>query len=339
MCAAVESRRLERELTLPEIRHLAKTLQKLGVVFLILTGGEPFLRKDLVEIVEVFSSSGIKVRLQTNAMLVTEDKLQSLVAAGLEEVTISLDTLDSEKQDFINQCKGSWEKIIKGLSIFSQYLPVKGNMTGINTVISRFNIEEIPNIVKFVTQLGFYSSLIPVHIANSHETDVVVRRFAPDFAFRPEDHESIDKTYSKLIEMKRQSYHVHNSYRFLRESVDFLKHKRISWRCDSPDLYFAISPSGNFLPCVDVKTEVSMLDDNFAGVFASKSFRKLVREKVQTCPGCMYACWPEVSFFCRDYAVFVERIIQGIKISRFKRRVVAYDEMLDLAEQIRKEKW
>jgi len=146
------------------------------------------------------------------------------------------------------------------------------------------------------------------------------------------------KIYSKVIEMKRAGYHVHNSYRFLRESPDFLKHKKIHWKCDSPDLYFSISPSGKFLPCVDIDTDINMLDPRFLDLFFSEDFRNNMRERVKNCFGCMYACYPEITFFCRDSRVFFERLLQGFKISRFKRREKTYEDLLKLTEKI-KEKY
>ena len=49
----------------------------------------------------------------------------------------------------------------------------------------------------------------------------------------------------------------------------------------------------------------------------------------------MYACYPEIHYFCRDTNVFIERLFQGAKISRFSRKVMTYEEMVDLADEMR----
>ena len=336
MCKAVESRKFETELGLPEIRKLADVLEKLGSGIIILTGGEPLLRPDLPDIVRVFSNKGMEVRLQTNGLLATEEKIKALLEAGVREVTLSLDTLDAAKQDAINNQDGSWDKTIRALALFSRLLPRIGNMTGVNTVVSRLNISEIPGIIKFVSALGFYSSLIPVHLTQGGSADFIVRAQGDEFRFHKGDHVLIDAASALIIRMKKQGYNVHNSTRFLKLSPVFLKYGRVNWACDSPFLYFSISPQGYFLPCVDLKGQKSMLDDDFLEVFGSAEFRKNVRQAVTSCPGCFYACYPEVSFFCRNPLTTVERIIQGYRISRVVRKPVSYEESLELVKKIKR---
>lgn len=339
MCQAVESRKHERELTLAEIERLADILAELNTGVLVLTGGEPLLRKDLPEIVEAFTKRGISARLQTNATLATDRRVEALVAAGLKEVTISLDTLDPEKQDYINDSDGSWMRIIRGISVFSRHLPLKGNMSGINIVVSKRNLAEIAGLIKFTTAIGFYASLIPVHLSgngsNDADPEFIVRANSPGFAFTREEFPLIDSVYNDVIKMKKEGYLVYNSYRFLRETPDFLKYRKIHWRCDSPTLYFSISPEGKFLPCVDIKTDKSIFSSDFIGLYRSDKFIGEIRDIVRKCKGCMYACWPEITYLCRDPFVFTERMLMGLKAGRLERRPMTQEEILDIVREIR----
>lgn len=337
MCQAVESRRDEQELALRDIEKIAEVLAELSAGVLVLTGGEPLLRKDLPQIVEAFTKRGITVRLQTNATLATERRVEALVDAGLSEVTISLDTLDPVKQDMINGSPGSWMRIMRGLSVFTRLLPLKGNLSGINIVVSRHNVTEIPDLIRFSTAIGFYASLIPVHVSakSNNGTAFIVRAEADDFAFTASDHALVDFAYARAAQMKKEGFLVYNSKRFLRESPDFLKNRRVHWKCDSPALYFSISPEGRFLPCVDIKTDESMLEAGFAARYRSEAFRRKMRSIVDGCPGCMYACWPEVTYLCRDPFVFTERMLQGLKVARRQRAPLTHDEIVAAAEEIR----
>lgn len=339
MCGSSISRKEERELSLPEIQKLADTLDRLNIGIILLTGGEPFLRPDLPEIISIFSQKGFTVRLQTNGILATEDRIRSACQVGMNEITISLESLDPEKQDAITGQPGSWHKIIESIARFSQLLPNKDTLLGVNTVVSRQNLRELPDIIKFVTEIGFYSSLIPVHLASANKDDFIIRKDAPEFAFLPDDFNEIDRIFKAIINMKRRGYHIYNSFKFLRNTPDFLKGKIPKWHCDSPNLYFAISPSGNFLPCVDIKTSISMLDDNFLDIYNSEEFKSEIKEKVKKCPGCFYACWPEMTFLCRDPFVLFERVVLAIKSSFKKRKPVTYKECLEIIDEIKRGRW
>ena len=78
-----------------------------------------------------------------------------------------------------------------------------------------------------------------------------------------------------------------------------------------------------------------MLDPDFLNVYKSKEFQQKIRQQVKSCPGCMYACYPEISYLCKNPIVLFERTLQGLKISRKKREIYSYEEMLKIAEEIR----
>ncbi len=335
MCGSSSSRKEEKELALDEIKLLADVLDKLKVGVVLLTGGEPFLRPDISEIIGIFYKKGFTIRLQTNGILAGEDKIKSAYQAGMKEVTISLQSLEPEKQDAIVGQKNSWHKIIESIARFSQILPSHGTLLGINTVVCRQNLREIPDIIKFVTRIGFYSSLIPVHLAPVSRDEFIIRKQSADFAFKENDFYEIDRIYRQVIAMKKKGYNVYNSYKFLRNSPDFLKGKRINWHCDSPHLYFAISPSGNFLPCVDIKSSTSMLQEGFVNLYNSREFKSALEEKVKKCQGCFYPCWSEITYLCRNPLVLAERIILGIKTSFVKRKPVTLEECLKIIEDIK----
>jgi len=335
MCQTTLARREERELNLEEIAQLADILAEMKIAILVLTGGEPLLRDDLVEIVKLFSRQGISVRLQTNAVLADQDKVQDLLAAGLEEVTISLHSLYPEVNDRLTRVDGSWFKIMKGLANFIEFLPTRGNLSGINVTVSKYNIRELPALVRFISFMGFNASLIPVHLTESDNQRFIIRAYSPECSLNQADYGLIDEVYDELIKMKKEHYLIYNSFRFLRESREFLKTGRINWTCRSPDLYFSISPQGNFLPCVDIKTDNSMLRPDFMKNYRSGGLKEETRRLARNCPGCMYACYPEIVYICTDPVTFLERVIFSLRSSRKILRKRSYDELLQAAEEFR----
>src|SRR5258705_12163199 len=89
------------EMTTAEIKDLLNQLADAGVFFLILSGGEIFLRKDLFEIVEHARKLMFNVKLKTNAVMIREKKAARIAELGVESVQISVYSHTPEVHDEI----------------------------------------------------------------------------------------------------------------------------------------------------------------------------------------------------------------------------------------------
>jgi len=163
-CNIIYSDAKHQEMNISQINKVAENLKKIGVNIVLLIGGEPFVRKDIDKIVKAFTDKNIHVRMQTNG-IATEQQLTNCVNAGGKDISISLDTLESEIQDTINGgFKKSWERAIKTIAMVSNIFP--DNSTAFfNSVIMPKNINAIEKVIKFATRIGWGVSLVPVHIS------------------------------------------------------------------------------------------------------------------------------------------------------------------------------
>ncbi len=117
------------EMTADEVYTICKVAKKIGVRKIRLSGGEPLLKKDIVETVEKISSLDFKdISMTTNGILL-EKYAQDLKDAGLDRVNVSLDTLNRETFEFITQ-KDYLEDAKKGIlkAVEVGLYPVKINM-------------------------------------------------------------------------------------------------------------------------------------------------------------------------------------------------------------------
>ncbi len=105
-------------LTFEEIVRLTKIFVAGGVTKVRLTGGEPLLRPNLVELVgKLRKISGIKdLALTTNGSLLTQHA-RDLKGAGLDRVTVSVDTLDARLFHKMNGNKGDLKKVLEGIKL------------------------------------------------------------------------------------------------------------------------------------------------------------------------------------------------------------------------------
>ncbi|XP_023780289.1 molybdenum cofactor biosynthesis protein 1 isoform X5 [Cyanistes caeruleus] len=138
-------------LTAQEIITLARLFVKEGVEKIRLTGGEPLIRPDVVDIVgQLYKLEGLKtIAVTTNGINLTR-LLPRLKEAGLNAINISLDTLVPAKFEFIVRRKG-FHKVIEGIHKATElgYRPVK-----VNCVVMRgFNEDEVLDFVDFTKDL------------------------------------------------------------------------------------------------------------------------------------------------------------------------------------------
>jgi len=286
MCEIYRDASKDDELSIGEIEKVFDILKRLGVVYVSIGGGEPLLREDLLSVTRLLIRKGFMVRLLTNGTLVDEHLIKKLVLAGLKEISVSLDTLDSQKQAYICDCEGTWEKIMRSIDLFASLLPKKGRLLLINTVVSPLNIRELPRLSQFAEKKGYYISFVPIEADSSSE-----------FSFTQSDCRCIDESYDYLVGMKKKSKNfIFNSSVFLEKSRQYLKYRKLNWECDAGRLYFSMNPSGKLSFCHRVTQELYFLAEDLKPLLGTSLFRRKRAAFVKGCTGCMRPCWAEISF-------------------------------------------
>ena len=148
----------ESEMQPEEVERVIKICSDFGIRKVKITGGEPLIRKDVVEIVSRINAiEKIKeISMTTNGMLLEKYALE-LKEAGLKRVNISFDTLDPEKFKKIT-CGGDLRRVIAGIKAAceAKLMPIKLNMV----VMKGINIEEIEKMLDFASKYNAILQLI-----------------------------------------------------------------------------------------------------------------------------------------------------------------------------------
>src|SRR3954470_2415170 len=116
-------------LTFEEIARLARVFVGLGVEKIRLTGGEPLVRRDLHRLVAMLAELAVEITLTTNGSLLAR-QAAALKQAGLDRVTVSLDSLDDATFRAMNDADFPVAKVIEGIEAAAAagLAPVKINM-------------------------------------------------------------------------------------------------------------------------------------------------------------------------------------------------------------------
>jgi radical SAM protein with 4Fe4S-binding SPASM domain len=104
------------ELTLPEVAEVIDQIAELAPgAMLVLTGGEPLLRRDLDDIVEHAAGHGLMPVIGTNGILLSEERARRLRDAGAAGAGISVDSITSEFHDRLRGHAGAWRGAFEGM--------------------------------------------------------------------------------------------------------------------------------------------------------------------------------------------------------------------------------
>jgi len=157
-------------LTLEELHDLALGFIARGITKIRLTGGEPLVRRDMMELVRALGrkiGDGLdELTLTTNATRLSEFA-DDLAAAGVRRVNVSLDTLDRETFTRLSR-RDSLPQVLEGLQAAKE----AGLKVKLNTVaLKEINEAEIPDLIAWAHGEGFDSTLIEVMPLGDVEED------------------------------------------------------------------------------------------------------------------------------------------------------------------------
>jgi cyclic pyranopterin phosphate synthase len=151
-----------------EIVRIAKIAVELGISRVKLTGGEPLMRQDIVDIVKgIATVHGLRdLSLTTNGLLL-RGLAKDLHDAGLKRVNISLPTLNAEKYSKLSG--GKLEDALAGVkaAVEEGFCPVKLNMV----ILKDVNVIDVPEMIEYARQTATVLQLIeldPINVSNNY---------------------------------------------------------------------------------------------------------------------------------------------------------------------------
>ena len=154
-------------LSIDEMMRLLRICSSLGITKLRYTGGEPFLRKDFPLLMKMVAEEQLfsSVSITTNGVL-TASYLDEMIACGIEQINLSLDTLDSERFAQITR-RDNFDHVMKTLELLEQS-PIKVKINAV--IMDGVNDQDIASLV---------------HYTRDHATDV---RFIEEMPFNGHGH-------------------------------------------------------------------------------------------------------------------------------------------------------
>ncbi|MCK4654878.1 MAG: radical SAM protein [Candidatus Cloacimonetes bacterium] len=280
-------------LTIYEYEEIFKKLGK-SPYWITISGGEPFLRDDLVELCRIiykYSKPKI-INIPTNGILIKKivQNVKDIASACPQTqiiINLSIDAI-GQQHDEIRQFPGNYDKVIKTFNKLKE-LKIKNLTVGIHTVISKFNVNEFTAISNTLMELKPDSYITEIaEERNELETmnaditpDIISYRSAIDYLIHRIKNAKF-KGMNKITQSFRIEYY-NLVKKILRDKIQFIP-------CYSGIVSTQISPDGEVWSCcIKAKSFGNLRDNNynFKKIWFSKEMdkeRKSIKKKECYCP-------------------------------------------------------
>lgn len=296
----------KKELSLEEIEKITKKLGNIEV--LLLSGGEPFLRKDLFEIISLFiKNNSVKVvSIPTNALLKdtiieTTRKLSETYTHITFSVNPSIDDLN-ENHDKMRGIKNCFNKAIETLKELEKLKEEKNNVeVVVNTTISNFNYENMDKIIDFFKKFNITYHNFELLRGNPKERSINLPLL-----------EEIRKIHRKVIALRKYYIDKNRKSGFIekvfekfsvlgvlkytdRIKEDVLDEKNLPFECSAGKNIVVLEPEGDIRLC-ELLPKVGNLreyDYDIERLLKNESAQKMM-EFIKKCK-CTHVCFINMS--------------------------------------------
>src|SRR5215475_11592436 len=192
-CLSKSGVKLPGELTHQQAMQLLDELIENKVFYLYIAGGEPFLRKDLFDILEKARANGISVSMATNGTYLTPERVRHIKSLRLTDVLVSMDGADAATHDSFRKVDGAFASAMRAMDMLVEAeIPMS-----VGTVVCRQTVDQIDDMYEILTrksvpvwrmtgmcpvgrghEIYYQTGLSRDHIR--HLADFVVRKSGPD---------------------------------------------------------------------------------------------------------------------------------------------------------------
>ena len=267
-----------------------KILHKLGIVEIVLSGGNPLMREDADQIIEYASNLFVTTVYDNGSM--AEKNLE--VLRNVDFAAISIDSLDEAKNDYIKAVPGAWKKAMKAVKTLHK----EGVNVCVTPTISQLNLYEIVDITNYFTQKGIPVWYCLYSYDQTRDANQLFRIGKENDEFVIKDKEAMVELCDNLIEMKKKNSRILMTTKLLKAlRTLFLEGKR-TWNCRALQNFIVIDHLGRIAGCHNHNFAGSVFD--LPKIWNSEKFN-LLRQTYTECTQCAYLCYIFYSLYGTPY--------------------------------------
>lgn len=283
---------LWRDNTMPELpAERAKAIytdaRAAGFVALAFWGGEPLLRDDIGELARHSKSAGL-MNLMVTSGLHLPDRIGE-IGPHMDQIILSLDHPEPAVHDKMRGIKGTYQRVMESVRIIKRDHPRV--VLTLNCVVSRLNHDRVEDMIQLAHGLDVPISFCAMTTGRMTESgpERVKESLLPSV-------EEMTRTYSLILDRKKQGYRIFNSTRYLETFIGGKKQHP----CHYPKVYLIMLADGTVERCTNTDAPIADLKrERIEDVLRSDAFRGFQAE-AEKCWNCNAATSVDASYFWED---------------------------------------
>jgi MoaA/NifB/PqqE/SkfB family radical SAM enzyme len=286
---------IKNELSLEEIKRIYLEAKEAGFLVSILWGGEPLVRKDIVDIIKFIKNEAhfTIVGIVTNGWALPEKIYE--FGNDLDFVLISIDSPKREEHDRIRGLNGLYDKIIESIHIIKKKYPFISLQFSFS--ISRYNINRIEEMINFSDELQIPVAFNVINTIRHYSTGDVDEKGE----YSASDQE-ISDAFVKILEAKQNKSDILNSELYLKHFIGGKK----SYQCHAKKVFMFVSSNGDVENCLQLDDPIANLRTiSMNKLLQLPSFRKNLKE-CENCCSCNSPTMIDTSYIWNDASLLMK---------------------------------
>lgn len=272
-CYASSGIPYEDELDISEICSLIlDEAKKIGTRFITLTGGEPFTRKDIFQIICEIKKRGIRVCIATNGMLLSKSVIEILEELDVDRIQISLEGANPEKNNKIRG-KGVFEKITQEVipELKKSYL-----FTAVSVTPTITNYQDMEQIAEMCWKLGVDTLSIRRFSSEGRGKTNSLEVNIKENQWLLKEIQRLQKQYAGILNISTGD----PLYALMNEKRDEYAGKRVLGGCTAGITSLAIDAHGNIRPCTRANLNLgNVRRDSMSDVWKQNEVLQKIRDR------------------------------------------------------------
>jgi len=267
-CYSAAEKSLPDELSREEVLDAIDKFDRFGVTVIAFSGGEPLVRRDILDLTSYAAEKGIYVALATNGTLITEEKAKRLKENGVAYLQISLDGTEKTHDSF-RGVEGCYAKTVEGIKNAVR----EGLFVNVSMTVTKLNLHEVPAVIETCRRLGVDWFMHYNFIPTGRGREMI------DLDLTPEEREELLRMLAKMqhankalcvlstapqfarvaLQLESEFIPTHfynvNAGERLRDLAEFIG------GCGAGRFYISMRANGDIQPCVFFPLKIANIRD------------------------------------------------------------------------------